>query len=418
MGKVTVRPETSRLFLDFRFQGERCREPLGLADNAKNRRIAKKLLAQVEEQIALGAFDYAATFPNSKRAGQFQLPVSPTTAPVSVQQGGAGSSPMASSQPEVQTPLFKDFVETWFAECKPGWRPRYRESVRNALDLHLIPAFANRQMHEIRRADVLAFRAELAEKPGRQSETLSNSRVNTVMTFLRQVLTEASLRYEFPPAFQGIKPLKTGKADVQPFTLAEVNRILEYCREDWRNYFVVRFFTGLRSGEIHGLRWHNVDFDHGLILVRETLVGGEIQKGAKTQESCRDIPMLPSVRDALMAQREATPDHVEWVFYNTDLKPICTSNFVSRIWKPLLGYLRLPYRRPYQTRHTTASLLLAAGENPEWVARVLGHSSTEMLFKVYSRFIPNLTRQDGSAMAAVLASQASPSNNNDKENDG
>lgn len=309
---------------------------------------------------------------------------------------------MAPSQPEVQTPLFKDFVETWFAECKPGWRPRYQESVRNALDVHLIPAFPNKPVHKIRRADVLAFRAHLAEKPGRLSDTLSNSRVNTVMTFLRQVLTEASLRYEFPPAFQGIKPLKTGKPDVQPFTLAEVNRILEYCREDWRNYFVVRFFTGLRSGEIHGLRWQNVDFDHGLILVRETLVGGEIQKGAKTQESCRDIPMLPSVRDALLAQREATPDHVEWVFYNTDLGPICTSNFVSRIWQPLLGYLRLPYRRPYQTRHTTASLLLAAGENPEWVARVLGHTSTEMLFKVYSRFIPNLTRQDGSAMAAVL----------------
>lgn len=415
MGKVTVRPETSRLFLDFRFQGQRCREPVSLADNAKNRRVAKKLLEQVEEQIALGTFDYAATFPNSKRAGQFQQPMPATTAPVTVQQGEATAAQMASTRPEAPTQLFKDFVETWFSECKPGWRPRYQESVRNALDVHLIPAFADRRMHDIRRADVLAFRAELAEKPGRQSDTLSNSRINTVMTFLRQVLTEASLRYEFPPAFQGIKPLKTGKPDVQPFTLADVHRILEYCRQDWRNYFVVRFFTGMRSGEIHGLRWHNVDFEHGLILVRETLVGDEIQKGAKTQESCRDIPMLPSVRDALLAQRDATPEHVEWVFYNSDWKPICTSNFVSRIWKPLLGYLRLPYRRPYQTRHTTASLLLAAGENPEWVARVLGHTSTEMLFKVYSRFIPNLTRQDGSAMAAVLASQVDVSNNNKKK---
>ena len=54
-------------------------------------------------------------------------------------------------------------------------------------------------------------------------------------------------------------------------------------------------------------------------------------------------------------------------------------------------------------RHTAATLWLAAGENPEWIARQLGHANTEMLFKVYSRYVPNLTRQDGSAMERLLA---------------
>jgi len=62
-------------------------------------------------------------------------------------------------------------------------------------------------------------------------------------------------------------------------------------------------------------------------------------------------------------------------------------------------------RRPYQTRHTAATLFLASGENPEWVARVLGHASTEMLFKVYSRYIPNLTRQDGSAFETLVKTE-------------
>ena len=53
-------------------------------------------------------------------------------------------------------------------------------------------------------------------------------------------------------------------------------------------------------------------------------------------------------------------------------------------------------------RHTAATLWLAAGENPEWVARQLGHTSTEMLFKTYSRFVPNITRRDGSAMDRLL----------------
>ena len=62
----------------------------------------------------------------------------------------------------------------------------------------------------------------------------------------------------------------------------------------------------------------------------------------------------------------------------------------------------LKARRPYQTRHTAATLWLASGENPLWIARQLGHASTEMLFKVFGRFVPNLTRQDGSAFERLL----------------
>jgi integrase len=53
-------------------------------------------------------------------------------------------------------------------------------------------------------------------------------------------------------------------------------------------------------------------------------------------------------------------------------------------------------------RHTAATLWLAAGESPEWIARQLGHTSTEMLFKRYSRFVPNATRQDGSAFESLI----------------
>jgi integrase len=52
-----------------------------------------------------------------------------------------------------------------------------------------------------------------------------------------------------------------------------------------------------------------------------------------------------------------------------------------------------------------ATLWLASGENPEWIARQMGHTSTEMLFTVYSRFVPNLTHRDGSAFERLLASQ-------------
>jgi len=76
----------------------------------------------------------------------------------------------------------------------------------------------------------------------------------------------------------------------------------------------------------------------------------------------------------------------------------------------LLEKLSLRKRRQYQTRHTAATLWLAAGENPEWIARQMGHTSTEMLFRVYSRFVPNLTRQDGSAFERLVLQHVEVSN--------
>ena len=95
------------------------------------------------------------------------------------------------------------------------------------------------------------------------------------------------------------------------------------------------------------------------------------------------------------------------VFCTRNGSPIDAKNFTSRIWKPMLEDLGIEYRRPYNTRHTTATLWLASGEAPEWVARQMGHANTTMLFQVYSRFVPNLTRNDGSAMERLLAKTVS-----------
>ena len=383
-----------------------------MPDTKANRKQVERLLSQVEQQIVDGTFEYARTFPGSPNALKFTGQPSPTSFMTPSRPVTNSSAPAS--------PAFDDFAETWFQECLPQWRPLHQESVRGVLDKYLLPAFGRRAVDSIRRADILAFRAELSRMPGRNGKPLGNSRINKVMTFLRQILNEAAVRYELSPAFQGVKPLRVPKPDVHPFSLDEVYRIIASCRADFRNYFTVRFFTGLRTGEIHGLRWRHIDLDNRLILIRETLVNGAISQGAKTYDSCRDIPMLPVVHAAMLAQRKATPKAIPWVFWNRDGGPIDANNFTKRVWRPLLAYLDLDYRRPYQSRHTTATIMLAAGESPEWIARVLGHTSTEMLFKTYSRYVPNLTRQDGSAVARLLASQAGlldDDESHDEEND-
>jgi integrase len=91
-----------------------------------------------------------------------------------------------------------------------------------------------------------------------------------------------------------------------------------------------------------------------------------------------------------------------YVFCNRAGKPLRHNDVTKKVWYPMLRRLDLNKRRPYQTRHTTATLWLAAGENPEWIARQMGHTTTEMLFRVYSRYVTNLTRKDGSAFESLL----------------
>ena len=156
----------------------------------------------------------------------------------------------------------------------------------------------------------------------------------------------------------------------------------------------------MRTGEIDGLKWRYIDFERGFILVRETVVGGRIEY-TKTDGSQREIVMSQVVREALLAQQKETGDKT-FVFSTKNDTPHNHRNVTRRIWYPTLDACGLRHRTPYQTRHTAATLWLAAGENPEWIARQMGHTTSEMLFKVYSRYVPNLTRQDGSAFESLL----------------
>lgn len=393
MGSIRRRPESGLLFLDFGYQGQRLREQTALPDTPVNRKRLQKALDRVESEISLGTFDYQKTFGKPLPSGQ---PVAGAPADE--------STPELQRQPSSRTgtPTFKVFADMWFSESEVSWRRSYKVTQRGSIDQYLIPYFGEKEVGQINKADVLAFRATLAKVTTRKSQsTLSNRRINSVMKPLRQILNEAADRLEFTSAFRNIKPLKMKRSDVMPFTLEEVQQILTTARADYREYFTVRFFTGMRTGEVHGLKWKYIDFERRLILVREAIVLKE-EDELKTDGSVRDIQMNDLVFDALQAQFKVTGKTSEFVFCNRNGTPIDNQNFLNRVWSPLLRHLDIPHRRAYQMRHTAATLWLASGEAPEWIARQLGHTSTEMLFRVYSRYVPNLTRRDGSAMERLL----------------
>ncbi|HXX83811.1 MAG TPA: site-specific integrase, partial [Casimicrobiaceae bacterium] len=272
------------------------------------------------KDIKSGAFDYACYFPNSRNAARFSANQLVGTA--SAATIGTTDAPMATPAPIATRPTstmcFVDFANQWYAQHEIEWKRSYQKTVRGALDQHLIPRFGEVDVGGITKEQLLNFRSALGKLPGRKGKnTLSAQRINHVMGVLRRVLEDAADRFHFASPYQRIKPLKLTKSDIEPFTLAEVQQILETVRKDFQSYLLVRFFTGMRTGEVDGLKWRYVDFERGLILVRETIVNGEPET-TKTYESARDIEMSPTVCAALRAQHAATAHLSEYVFCNRD----------------------------------------------------------------------------------------------------
>jgi integrase len=382
MGSIRVRG-SGNLQIDFRYMNTRCREQTALPDTPANRKTLDKLIQKIEAEILLGTFVYSNYFPNSKMVARFEK---------QQQRLLAGNRAQ-------RLPNFEEFAVIWLDEMQVSWRDSYRKTMAILVGNRLIPHFGKMEVDHITKADLIQFRATLGKVRRENGEQISAGYINRHLKVVQMILSEAADRYQFT-APERLKPLKVQKSDVDPFTLDEVERFLMQAPLQFVDYFIVRFFTGMRTGEIDGLKWRFVDFDRGIILVRETWVGGK-EEYTKNDGSQREIVMSQPVRDSLKKQFNVTGKG-DFVFATRNGTPFNHRNITQRVWYPTLKACGLRERVPYQTRHTAATLWLAAGENPEWIARQMGHTTTEMLFRVYSRFVPNLTRQDGSAFDLLL----------------
>lgn len=391
MASINARKDTGKLYFDFRYRNVRCREQTDLKDTPANRKRMNAVLERIQASILLGNFNYREMFPNSSMLKKID------------------ATEQATLNIEDQVPIFEDFAELWFNESKVQWRKTHLSSVFQIINQRIKPFFNGIRVDQIKKQQILAFRSSVCDVRKKNGQSLSPSTVNRHMKILRAILLEAADRYGFTSPYGNIKPLKVPKTDIKPFTPDEIALLLDNCREDFYEYFLIRVFTGMRTGEIDGLKWKYVDLQNRQILIRETIVKGEVSY-TKNDFSQREIQMSQPVFDAFVAMKERT-GKFDYVFVNQAGKPLKHDNVTKRVWYPLLKLVGLEKRNPYQLRHTACTLMLGAGENVEWIASQMGHSNTEMLFRVYSRFVPNLTRRDGSEADRLFSKVIGVANN-------
>lgn len=153
MGKICARKETGKLYFDFSFKGQRCREQTLLPDNPANRKKLSKVLQQIEAEVTLGTFEYAKYFPQSPMVQKFR----------SLINYGHIS----------RAPKFVDFADLWMQEMKIQWRTSHYDTNRGILDQYLIPAFGQRDMSQITKSEIIAFRTKIGGLKGRRNRALS-----------------------------------------------------------------------------------------------------------------------------------------------------------------------------------------------------------------------------------------------------
>ena len=149
------------------------------------------------------------------------------------------------------------------------------------------------------------------------------------------------------------------------------------------------FYSAHLMGTYHGRRSKAMDRDDELLLKIERQIRSNAFKEETYAYSFKD--------------RQGAPD---------TLKALTHVYILDRVIKKS----GIRYRRMYECRHTFASWALAAGETPEWVARTLGHVDTSMVYKTYGRYIPNLTRRDGSAFEKLYSESTSKSLDTNRHN--
>jgi len=284
--------------------------------------------------------------------------------------------------------LFGEVVQDWIIIIAAEVRDCTLEGYRYIMNKYILPRFGNIPIGEINYLDIRIFISEL---------TCSNKWKKNILVPMRSALKMAYLADMIPKnPMDKIKNPRVKKADIHPLSMDEIRLFLEKVSPRFQNFFIVAFFTGMRFGEMAGLKWANVDFKMGVIKVRETLVRG-IKDAPKTARSVRDIKMLPPVIDAMRDQRKITFGNSDFVFLNQYNRPVTPLSMNFHVWKPALEKAGLEARSLYQTRHTFATLMLDAGEIPGWVQKMMGHESLTMIHEKYYSHIKNYQRDEGNA---------------------
>ncbi len=260
---------------------------------------------------------------------------------------------------------FGDVAGRYFEEHAMGLRASTSRRYEQILRVHLVPSFGSMDISAVKKADVLRYRSKkLADGAAPKS-------VNEHVHVLRAVFTFA-IDHELCEATptQGIKPLRVDDQGYSWLSCLEGEVFLAAVRErDPAHFpvFLTALRTGMRQGELIGLRWGDVLFDVGKIRVRRSITRGVV--GPTKGNKPRTIPMTTDLRDTLFVMR-GEPN--AYVFARADGRPT-TGNVLKNPMRRAKKAIGRDELRFHDLRHSTASQLVERGVLDQVIQKLMGH---------------------------------------------
>lgn len=348
----------------FSYMGVECREVLPGPHSKAREQACLRERAAILLAIDKQTFRYTDFFPDGKRAAVF------------------GHGPQLGG-------LAKDVLEAYRDRVKLTFAPSTYAGTKTAIDNYLVPHFGKMKVGAIKRSDVRDFVAK---------QTAGLKRISNLLLPLRAVLDEAvgdDAIKSNPLTGMDISKLvpedrRVSDYEPEPYTHDELKTLLLRLPMPERWHFQLWAYTGVRTGELIGLRWNRVDLEADTIFIKETTTAGKEKARPKTAAGIRTIPLLPAARQAVDALKALTMLGGDRLCVNprsTRKDKAWDDRRLAKVWRAAHKDTKIAYRNPYQLRHTFASQLLSQGENSTYIAKLLGHKSVEMVTRHYGRWV-------------------------------
>lgn len=374
-----VRPQGDRIEVDLTWQGKRIKPTLPLKPTTANLKAARRMRADMLDEIKSGTFNIHQHFPDYKFAAKLQAP------------------------DEANSRTFKDWGDVW-AKLKARELEHSTLSIyKNHLAAYWTSVWGDLPVRQITNEMILTRLAELAEDrfdedTGVTHKGLSRKTQNNILIPLRGVLEVACKALKIADPSDGVNCLRVQTGDPDPFTMEEVEIILADLRkprgkmtqamaDELADYYEFAAFAGLRPSEQIALEWGDTDKRTKTIHVRRASVLRKVKERTKTHRA-RIVELNDRAWAVIERQRARTSLAGKLVFINPfTRRPWATGEEQRREWVDCLRRVGIRHRPPKELRDTSVTLALTSGADPWWVARMHGHSIQTMQ-KDYAKWMP------------------------------
>ncbi len=279
----------------------------------------------------------------------------------------------------------RDFIPEWRKTVAPTLKPSTVDTMETNLRAHILPQLGDVMLHNLDTRQVQNLVNSL-KCPARKTK-------QNVVGDLLSILSAArspQWGHLVPKVDEGTLYVSGREPnEAFSFTVGQVRAILlKFSGTKWELFFTMLALTGLRAGEILGLRVEDCDMKRRLIFVKQTAWEGQIIPGAKTEASKNSVPMPSLVRELL----EKNPRQAGLLFVNRRGRPYSRNKIVEKILHPVLDELGIDRKGKrvgfHAFRHALASLLVEHA-SAAVAQRQLRHTEASTTLNLYAHVIPS-----------------------------